>query len=196
MKIGKYIYGIIVLLLVYGIYTYYKKTSIKNNNTFVVGIASGYAPFVSVNENGEYEGFDIDYAHSLAKEMNKILVLKDLGGMAGLFLALEQNKIDAIMWGLSITRKRLQKVDMIKYYGDETSSYELLFWDFIPNRINNIEDCAGKKIAVEGGSSQSAFLEKYAGINIQEVDKVVQDLHLLLESPSQGDRPHYFLSLL
>ena len=66
----------------------------KRGDVFVVGTAAGYAPFVSINANGIYEGFDIDFAHALASTMNITLELKDFGSMTSLFLALSTKKID------------------------------------------------------------------------------------------------------
>src|SRR5271157_3699018 len=79
----------------------------------VVGTTSGYAPYVSLNEQGKYEGFDIDLAELLAKKLDKKLVLKDLGSMPSLMLALKQNKIDALIWAVSITKDRLKNYEMV-----------------------------------------------------------------------------------
>jgi polar amino acid transport system substrate-binding protein len=145
----------------------------KTSNTFIVGTAAGYAPFVSINEQGEYEGFDIDVANALAKQMNKTLIIKDLGSMTSLFVALEQGKIDAIIWGLSIIPERLQKVAMIRYQGEKTTTYPLLFWNAIPEGINSITDMTGMRVCVEPTSSQESALNAYPFITkipIEHVD--------------------------
>ena len=46
---------------------------------FVVGTTSAYAPFVSLDEEGQYVGFDIDIAEALAEKLGRRLVIKDLG---------------------------------------------------------------------------------------------------------------------
>ena len=106
-----------ILLLLVGVVAYFamKQNASRDESQLIVGIAAGYAPFVSINQAGEYEGFDIDIAHALAEQLGKKLVLKDLGSMTSLFMALDQNKIDLIAWGLSITSQRLEKVAMIHY---------------------------------------------------------------------------------
>lgn len=60
---------------------------------FVVGTTGGYAPYVSLNEKGDYEDFDIDVANCLSKKLGRDLVLKDLGSMPGFMIALKQGKI-------------------------------------------------------------------------------------------------------
>lgn len=150
-----------------------KKDLSQNSNELIIGTAAGYAPWVSINPGGEYEGFDIDFANALAKQMGKKLILKDLGSMTSLFTALEQGKIDAIIWGMSITQDRLKKVAMINYQGELITSYPLLFWKTIPVEIKSMSDMDGKTVCVEPTSHQEDVLCKYYGsINRLSTEKV------------------------
>ncbi|MCB1118793.1 MAG: transporter substrate-binding domain-containing protein, partial [Chlamydiia bacterium] len=98
---------------------------------FLVGTASGYAPFVSLNDQMDYEGFDIDVAKAIATELNRPLQLKDCGNMPSLMLALKQNKVDTLLWAISITEPRKKTFELIHYQGDTTESIPLIFWDTI-----------------------------------------------------------------
>ena len=144
----------------------------QRSNDFVVGMTGGYAPWVSLNPQGQYEGFDIDVAQAIAKQMGKTLILKDLGSMASLFAGLESGMIDAIIWGISITQDRLQKVAMVNYQGERVSSYPLLFWNNIPEKIKSINDMLYNIVCVEPASSQEAVLLKYGFTTPLAVDKV------------------------
>jgi ABC-type amino acid transport substrate-binding protein len=144
----------------------------SSDSTFIVGTAAGYAPFVSVNEKGDYEGFDIDVANTLAKAMGKKLVLRDLGSMTSLFMALDQGSIDAIIWGLSIVEDRLKKVAMIRYQGETVTSYPLIFWKKIPEGIKSINDMKGMTVCVEPTSHQDMVLSKYSSIEKKLIEKV------------------------
>lgn len=155
-----------------GFVLFKKDSSKKESPTFVVGTAAGYAPFVSINQHGEYEGFDIDVAHELAHALGKRLVLKDLGSMSALFTALDQGSIDAIIWGLSITQDRLKKVAMIHYQGAPTTSYPLIFWNAIPKGVRTIANMKGKTVCVEPASAQDAVLQRYPAITILPTEKV------------------------
>lgn len=146
--------------------------SLRDADTFVVGTAGGYAPWVSMNEKGEYEGFDIDVSRALAQQMGKDLEIKDLGSMTPLFLALEQGSVDVIIWGLSITQARLDKVVMVRYHGDKIKSYPLLFWEKIPENIESINDMNNMVVCVEPASSQEAVLRKYPNIEMKLTDQV------------------------
>jgi ABC-type amino acid transport substrate-binding protein len=157
-----------------GIYLFLNQKSItsNSNDTLVVGTAAGYAPFVSINAQGEYEGFDIDVARALAKQMNRKLEIKDMGSMTSLFMALEQGSIDVIIWAMSITQDRLKKIAMIRYQGEDTLSYPLIFWNKIPQGVNSISDMQDKTICVEPTSAQDIALSRYGFINKMTTEKV------------------------
>ncbi len=163
------------LLILIAVSIYFAKKSkspSRNNTALVIGTAAGYAPFVSINSQGQYEGFDIDVAHALAQKMNKELIIKDLGSMAPLFIALEQGSIDAIIWGLSVTQNRLEKVAMVRYSGEKTTSYPLIFWKTIPAKIKSIDDMQNMTIAVEPASAQDVVLRSYSFIITKPTEKV------------------------
>ncbi len=144
-------------------------------NDLVVGTTSGYAPYVSLDNQGKYEGFDIDLAELLAKKLDKKLVLKDLGSMPSLMLALKQQKIDALIWAVSITQDRLKNYELVYYQGDKTTETPFLFWNKIPEGITSIEDLSKdpkKAVCAEAGSFQEDILKKFPGITIKNVDKV------------------------
>ena len=170
----KSIISVFCLLLI-GLYFFSTKNQ-KDANLFIVGTAGGYAPFVSLNEAGQYEGFDIDLAQELAKQMGKRLEIRDFGSMTPLFLALEQGDIDAIIWGLSIIPERLAKVAMVQYQGDTIKAYQLLFWQQIPEGVATIEGLKGKLVCVEVGSAQERVLSRYPEIVQKSMDKVIDAL--------------------
>ncbi len=160
-----------------GIYSFFNTQSLteRREDQLIVGTASGYAPFVSINPQGEYEGFDIDVAQELARRMNKKLVLKDCGSMVPLMLSLNNRSVDLLVWGLDITQARLREMTMIQYQGDEVTSYPLLFWKEIPEGMRSLDDLKGKKaiICVEPGSTQELFLDQFDFITKKTLEKVV-----------------------
>ncbi len=129
---------------------------------FIVGTSSGYAPFVSLNVKEEYEGFDIDVGKEIAKRLNRPFILKDYGNMPGLMLALEQNRVNVIMWGITITEQRRKNIALIYYQGEKLEQIPLIFWKEIPQGIQSLTDL-GKDpkntICVEAGSYQEEILK-------------------------------------
>ncbi|MBN2479001.1 MAG: amino acid ABC transporter substrate-binding protein [Parachlamydiales bacterium] len=140
----------------------------------VVGTTSGYAPFVSLNDKGEYEGFDIDMAQDLAKKLKCSFVIKDCGCMPGLMLALKQKKVDLVIWAVSITEQRLKNMEMVYYQGDKIDKMPIVFWGKIPKDIKSFQDLAKdpeKIVCVEAGSYQEQVLKAY-NIPLKYLDKV------------------------
>lgn len=155
----------------------------------VIGTTSGYAPFVSLNAKGEYEGFDIDIAQAVADKLDRKLILKDFGSMPALILALKQNKADALIWSISITQERQKQMAMVYYQGDKVTSLPLLFWGEVPENIQSLEDMAGKPsavISVEAGSFQENVLLSVPGLSLKQVDKVSDAILELKYGKSQA----------
>ncbi|MBS0620521.1 MAG: transporter substrate-binding domain-containing protein [Verrucomicrobia bacterium] len=141
--------------------------------TFTVGTTSGYAPYVSLNSRGEYEGFDIDLAKLISEKLGKKLVIKDLGSMPSLMLGLKQKKVDALIWAISITEERQKQMEMVYYQGEKITEMPLVFWGKIPENVKGPQDIDPKKsVCVEAGSYQEQVLKSFSGINLKNVDKI------------------------
>jgi ABC-type amino acid transport substrate-binding protein len=164
-----FILSLSIIVIISG--CYFNNTP-SDQNTLTVGIASGYAPFISLNENGAYEGFDIAVITLVAEKLNRKLKLIDLGSMASLFMALNQGSVDALIWGLSITQDRCTKVAMVNYQGVACESYPLIFWNEIPENIRSIENMQDMTVCVEPGSAQEDILNKYTNICRLYTEKV------------------------
>ncbi len=153
--------------------------------TLTLGTMSGWPPFVSINERGEYEGFDIDIANEIARRLGKKLVIKDMD-TAALITALDQGTVDFIMTGLDITAERLKKISMIPYQGEPMTEMPLIFWKTIPEGITSLDDLKNLKdrkngpvtICVEPGSSQEEVLREYSGFELKYTDPLASLLEL------------------
>lgn len=166
---------------------YFASTAIADD--LIVGTTSGYAPFVSINAEGEYEGFDIDIAKAIADKLGRRLVIKDFGNMPALILAIKQNKADAVIWSITITQERQKQMAMIYYQGEKTTSQPLLFWEKIPDNIQGLEDLARSPnavISVEAGSFQENVLLDIPGLKLKQVDKVSDAILELKYGKSQA----------
>jgi len=143
--------------------------------TFTVGTTSGYAPYVSLNSQGQYEGFDIDLAKLVAEKLNKKLVIKDLGSMPSLMIGLKQKKVEALIWAISITEERQKQMAMVYYQGEKITTMPLLFWGQIPENIKDLEDLKNdpkKIVCVEAGTYQEQVMKAYPSLTLKNVDKI------------------------
>lgn len=150
-------------------------SSTKESEPLIIGTTSGYAPFVSLNEKGEYEGFDIDVGKELARRLERSFVLQDCGNMPGLMLALKQKRVDVIIWAISITEGRLKNMEVVYYQGEKKDKTPIIFWNTIPKNIESFSDL-GKDpknvVCVEAGSYQEDILKGYPAITLKYLDKV------------------------
>lgn len=157
----------------------------KSEDTLTLGTMSGWPPFVSINEQGAYEGFDIVIANEIARRLGKKLVIKDMD-TAALITALDQGTVDFIMTGLDITVERLKKITMIPYQGEPMTELPLIFWKTIPQEIKRLDDLKSYKdsagnqavICIEAGSSQEEILRQYNGFEMKYTDPLASILEL------------------
>lgn len=152
----------------------------RANDTLVVGMMSGWPPFMSINEQGQFEGFDVDVAQAVAQKLGKKLEIIDAGSLAPLFISLDQGRIDFVLSGLDITQKRMSQMEMVQYTGDKVDSLSLIFWNQIPAGVTSIEDLRTLKnatVCYEPGSSIDSYINQLDFINqkplAQRVDMVM-----------------------
>ena len=139
----------------------------------IVGTTTGYAPYVSLGIDGNYEGFDMDFAQELATKLGRTLVIKDCGSMPSLLMALQLGKVDILIWAISITDERMKKMSMVYYQGEKVTQMPLLFWKEVDPKIKSIDDLAkGYPVSVEAGSFQESVLRGYPEVKLKQVEKV------------------------
>ena len=136
---------------------------IQDKGKIVVGITD-YAPMDYMDENGEWTGFDAEFARLFAQELGvecEFYVLADWGKK---FMELETKQIDAVWNGMTITDDAtlnssvsdpyvinaqvvVMKADAVAGYADAAS-------------------LSGLTIAVESGSAGEAAANELAGVTV------------------------------
>lgn len=79
--------------------------TIKKRGTFIIALNAGYPPFETVGEDGKPQGFDIDLANEVAKDLGVKLEIKNVK-WDGIIGVLRTGKADAIFSGMSVTEER------------------------------------------------------------------------------------------
>ncbi|POZ61597.1 ABC transporter substrate-binding protein [Chromobacterium alticapitis] len=123
------------------------------------GIDLNYPPFSKQGADGKPQGFDIDMANALCKEMKVTcqIVPQDWDG---LIPALNANKFDAIISSMQITAERQKAVDFTNKYYNIAS--RLVAKDGVKVDANSFK---GKKIGVLRASTQEKFAKDFWGKN-------------------------------
>jgi polar amino acid transport system substrate-binding protein len=151
---------------------------IKGKGTLVVGITD-YKPMDYKNDNGEWVGFDADYARLVGEKLGVTVEFKEIVWDYKL-VSLEAKEIDCIWNGMTIT-------DAIEAAADCTVPYMYNTQVAVVKKANaqkykDIASLAGVTIAAEGGSAgEKVILENASlkdglvGVNAQ-TDALLQVL--------------------
>lgn len=117
------------------------------NKKLVVATEATFAPFEYV-ENGEFKGFDIDIIHAIAAEQGYEVEISNLG-FDSLIPALQTNKVDCVIAGMSITPERVKAVDFTDPY---FNAGLIVAVKSDNNSIKGFEDLKGKRVAAQVGT--------------------------------------------
>lgn len=129
---------------------------VKNNGKIVVGITD-YAPMDFKDENGEWTGFDAEFAQLFAKELGVDVEFFVIADWSKKFYELETKNIDVIWNGMTIT-------DEVKLNTNCSNPYVVNAQVVVmkADKIADYKDAASMKdltIAVENGSAGQTAAE-------------------------------------
>jgi polar amino acid transport system substrate-binding protein len=149
-------------------------TSHASAETLRVGMECTYAPFNYKNESGELAGYEVDVANGVAKLIDAEIefVCQEWDGMIPALLA---NKFDLIIASMSITEKRMEKIDFSIPYRFSTGQLvgskkkEMDLFDDGGNPIaGNFKDI---KVGLERATTYSSWFEA----ELPDADVVLYD---------------------
>ncbi|MFA6708112.1 MAG: basic amino acid ABC transporter substrate-binding protein [Fusobacterium sp.] len=124
-----------------------------------VGTNAEFKPYEYL-EGDKIVGFDIELMEAMAKELNYKVKWINMS-FSGLLPALQSNKIDVVIAGMSATPERSKAVDFSKPYLAFGTGHAI-----IVNEGSNIlkkEDLKDKRVGVQLGSKQEKLAEEKGG---------------------------------
>lgn len=127
----------------------------EEEKVLTMGTSADFAPFESRNPAGEIEGFDIDLANYIAEELGYKLEIEDMK-FDGLIGALQTDRVDMVLAGMSATEKRDKNVDFSTPYNHSGE----MFITLKNSDITTLEDIKGKTIGVQLGTIQEEGAKK------------------------------------
>ena len=137
--------------------------TIQNKGKIVVGITD-YAPMDYKDENGNWTGFDAEFAQLFAKELGvecEFYVIADWGKK---FMELETKQIDAVWNGMTITEEATANSSVSDPYV-VNAQVVVMKADAVGN-YTDMESMAGLTVAVENGSAGQDAANGIAGITV------------------------------
>ena len=136
---------------------------VKKNGKIVVGITD-YAPMDYKDENGEWTGFDAEFARLFAGELGvdcEFFVIPNWGTK---FMELETKQIDAVWNGMTITEEAQTNSSVSNPYVIN-AQVVVMKADVVEN-FASVEALAGLNIAVESGSAGESCAMEIADANV------------------------------
>jgi arginine/lysine/histidine transporter system substrate-binding protein len=154
-----------------------------DNKILTMATSADFAPFESRDPSGKVEGFDIDLANAIAKELGYKLEIKDMK-FDGLIGAIQAKRVDMVLAGMSATEKRKQNVDFSTAYNHSGE----MFITLKDSKIKTIDDLKGKTVGVQLGTIQeegAKTLQKKVDFTIKPLDNATTLIQELLSNRIQ-----------
>ena len=137
--------------------------AIQKKGKIVVGITD-YAPMDYKDENGEWTGFDAEFARLFAEELGvdcEFYVIADWGKK---FLELETNQIDAVWNGMTITEEATLNASVSDPY--VVNAQVLVMKADVIGNYADAASLTGLTVAAENGSAGQSAAEEAGITNI------------------------------
>lgn len=131
-------------------------SKVMDSGKLTVGFCAQYPPFESKNEKtGEFEGFDVDLARALAKEMGVSANLVD-AEWQGLLAGLKKGDYDTLITCMSKSEARGDNVNMSDAY---YSLPDVIVVSKKNETITSKESLKGKTVGVQLGSGSEQLVD-------------------------------------
>lgn len=111
-----------------------------------------YAPFEYMDENNQIQGFDVDLANALCKEMEAKCSFHNQA-FDSLIPALKFKRYDAAISAMDITDARLEQVSFTHPYYENSAAFVS-----VKGKVADKTELQGKRIGVQNGSTHQSYL--------------------------------------
>lgn len=154
---------------------------IKDSGTLVIGVFSDKKPFGYVDENGDYQGYDVYLARRLAQDLGVELKLVSVDAPNRVEY-LTSAKVDIILANFTVTPARAEVVDFALPY------MKVALGVVSPDSalITTPEQLAGKTLIVsKGTTAETYFAENHPEVRLLKFDTYTEAFNALLDG--RGD---------
>jgi YaeC family lipoprotein len=140
---------------------------IKESGTINIGVFSDKSPFGYVDENGEYQGYDVYFGNRIGEDLGVEIYYVSTEA-ANRIEYLQTGKVDIILANFTVTEERAQEVDFALPY----MNVALGVVSPEDNVITSLDELgADDEVIVISGTTAETYLEKnYPNIKLQKYD--------------------------
>lgn len=154
---------------------------IKESGKIVIGVFSDKNPFGYVDENGEYQGYDVYFAERIGQDLGVDVEYVSTEA-ASRVEYLTTGKVDLILANFTVTDERAEKVDFALPY------MKVALGVVSPDNalITSPDQLNGKKLIVaKGTTAETYFTENYPDVELVKFDQYTEAYNALLDG--RGD---------
>ena len=154
---------------------------IKQSGTVKIGVFSDKAPFGYVDDKGEYQGYDVYYAHRIADDLGVNVEFTSLDP-ASRVEYVATGKVDIVLANFTVTPERKEQVDFALPY------MKVALGVVSPDSavISSIDELKDKTLIVAKGTTAETYFEKnYPEVKLQKYDAYADAYNALLDG--RGD---------
>ena len=140
---------------------------IKEDGKINIGVFSDKNPFGYVDENGDYQGYDVYFAERIGKDLGVEINYVSTEA-ASRVEYLETGKVDIVLANFTVTDERAQKVDFALPY----MNVALGVVSPESNVIESLDDIGAddQVIVISGTTAETYLAENYPDIKLQKFD--------------------------
>ncbi|MDR1265248.1 MAG: transporter substrate-binding domain-containing protein [Propionibacteriaceae bacterium] len=154
---------------------------IQADGTIRIGVFSDKAPFGSVDAQGDYVGYDIEYGNRIGQDLGVEVEYVPVEAASRVSF-LETGKVDLILANFTVTAERAEKVDFLKPY--MKVALGVASPESAP--ITDVAQLAGQKIIVVKGTTAETYLaSQYPDYDVIKYDQYTEATSALLDG--RGD---------
>lgn len=146
--------------------SYRSLDEIKSSGKIIIGVFSDKSPFGYVDENGEYQGYDVELARQIGTDLGVEVEFVSTEA-ANRVEYLETNKVDLILANFTVTEERAEKVDFAEPY----MNVALGVVSHKDNVLTSIDGISGRTVIVISGTTAETYLTKhYPDLKLEKYD--------------------------
>ena len=139
---------------------------ITESGTITIGVFSDKNPFGYVDENGEYQGYDIELANKIGTDLGVDVEFVSTEA-ASRVEYLTTGKVDIILANFTVTDERAEQVDFAEAY----MNVALGAVSHKSHVISSLDEVTDEKVIVISGTTAETYLtENYPDITQQKFD--------------------------
>lgn len=140
---------------------------IKESGTINIGVFSDKSPFGYVDENGEYQGYDVYFANRIGEDLG-VAVNYVSTEAASRIEYLQTGKVDIILANFTVTDERKEEVDFALPY----MNVALGVVSHDDNVLTSLDDVGtdDQIIVISGTTAETYLTKNYPDIKLQKFD--------------------------